>query len=72
MGQLLRGVAIVLALLVIEYFVIPKLIGASKNLDLLSDLNIGWLAAGIAFEAGSLLCWALLTRVLLVVCLVIG
>ena len=64
-SRLLRGVAIVVALLVVEFFVVPKLVGASKNLDLLSDLNVAWLAGGITFEAGSLICWALLTRVLL-------
>ena len=48
-SRLLRGAVVVLVLLVVEYFVVPKLIGASKNLDLLNDLNIGWLAVGVAF-----------------------
>jgi hypothetical protein len=54
-----------LVLLVIEYLVIPELVGASKNLHLLSEVNVGWLVAGIVFEAGSLLSYALLTRTLL-------
>jgi uncharacterized protein (TIRG00374 family) len=54
-----------LVLLVIEYLVIPELVGASKNFHLLRDLNVGWLVAGIVLEAGSLTCYALLTRTLL-------
>jgi hypothetical protein len=54
-----------LVLLVIEYLVIPELVGASKNFHLLRDLNVGWLIAGIAFEAGALTSYALLTRTLL-------
>ena len=60
-----HGLIIFLVLLIIEYLVIPELVGASKNLHLLSMLNIGWLVAGIALEAGSILCYALLTRTLL-------
>jgi uncharacterized protein (TIRG00374 family) len=60
-----HGVVIFLALLVIEYLVIPELVGASKDLHLLSDLNIWWLGVGILLEAGSVLCYALLTRSLL-------
>jgi hypothetical protein len=54
-----------LVLLVLEYIVIPELIGASKNFHLLRDLNVGWLVAGIIFEAGALASYALLTRTLL-------
>jgi uncharacterized protein (TIRG00374 family) len=60
-----NGVVISVAVLVIEYLVVPEVVGASKNLDLLSGLNVGWLAAGIMLEAGSLYCYALLTRTLL-------
>ena len=60
-----HGLLIFLALLVIEYLVIPELVGASKNLHLLSEINIGWLLGGIALEAGSIACYALLTRTLL-------
>ncbi|HLN43389.1 MAG TPA: YbhN family protein [Acidimicrobiales bacterium] len=60
-----HGLLIFLVLLVIEYLVIPELVGASKNLHLLSKLNIGWLIAGIVLEAGAIACYALLTRTLL-------
>ena len=60
-----HGLLVFLALLVLEYLVIPELVGASKNLHLLSQLNIGWLMAGIALEAGAIVCYALLTRTLL-------
>ncbi len=60
-----HGLLIFLALLVVEYLVIPELVGASKNLHLLSELNIGWLIAGIVLEAGAVACYALLTRTLL-------
>lgn len=60
-----HGLLVFLVLLVVEYLVIPELVGASKNLHLLSKLNVGWLVAGIALEAGSIVCYALLTRTLL-------
>jgi uncharacterized protein (TIRG00374 family) len=60
-----RSLLILLALLVVEYLVVPELVGASKNLDLLSSLNVGWLAGGVVAEAGSLLCYALMTQTLL-------
>ena len=52
-------------LLIIEYLVIPELVGASKDLNLLSRLNVGWMIAGVVLEAVSLFCYALLTRALL-------
>jgi uncharacterized protein (TIRG00374 family) len=60
-----HGLLVFLVLLIIEYLVIPELVGASKNLHLLSELNIGWLIAGIGLEAGAIVCYALLTRTLL-------
>jgi uncharacterized protein (TIRG00374 family) len=62
---LTHGVVVFLGLLAIEYLVIPLLVGASKNLHLLSRINLGWLVAGTVLEAASLLCYALLTRTLL-------
>ena len=62
---LTHGLVVFLGLLAIEYLVIPELVGASKNLHLLSMINLGWLVAGTVLEAGSLLCYALLTRTLL-------
>ena len=64
-GWVRHGLVVFLALLLVEYLVIPELVGASKNLHLLKGVNLGWLAAGIVFEAAAILCYALLTRTLL-------
>jgi uncharacterized protein (TIRG00374 family) len=62
----LRRLAVLLILaLIVEYLVIPELVGASKDLYLLGRLNVGWLIAGLILEAVSLFCYALLNRVLL-------
>ena len=62
----LRRLAIIfILLLIIEYLVIPELVGASKDLYLLGRLNVGWMAGGIILEGLSLFCYALLNRVLL-------
>jgi uncharacterized protein (TIRG00374 family) len=60
-----RGVLIFIVLLVIEYLVVPELVGASKDLNLLGRVNPLWLAVGVALEGLSLFCYALLTKVLL-------
>jgi uncharacterized protein (TIRG00374 family) len=60
-----RGVLIFILLLVIEYLVVPELVGASKDLYLLGRINAVWIVAGAALEALSLFCYAILTRVLL-------
>ena len=64
-GPMRRGVVIFAVLPVIEYLVVPELVGASKDLYLLGRLNAAWLIAGVALEAMSLLCYGLLTRALL-------
>jgi uncharacterized protein (TIRG00374 family) len=51
--------------LIVEYLVIPELVGASKDAYLLDRLNLGWLIAGLVLEIASLFCYALLTRALL-------
>ncbi len=51
--------------LIVEYLVIPELIGASKDWYLLGRLSIPWMIAGLALEGASLFCYALLTRDLL-------
>jgi uncharacterized protein (TIRG00374 family) len=62
----LRRVALLFILaLIIEYLVIPELVGASKDLYLLGRLNAGWMIAGVVLEVVSLFCYALLTRALL-------
>ena len=66
MRRPLRRLIILLILaLIVEYLVIPELIGASKDLYLLGRLNEGWLVAGLIVEAVALFCYALLNRVLL-------
>ena len=62
----LRRLAILLILaLIVEYLVIPELVGASKDLYLLGRLNVWWMIAGLILEGFSLFCYALLNRVLL-------
>ena len=60
-----RGVLLFVLLLVIEYLVVPELVGASKDLYLLGRVNAGWVAAGVVLEGVSLFCYAVLTKVLL-------
>src|SRR5215469_17520950 len=60
-----RLVLIFVLLLVIEYLVVPELVGASKDLYLLGRVNAGWVAAGVLLEGVSLFCYAVLTKVLL-------
>jgi hypothetical protein len=62
----LRRLLVLLILaLIVEYLVIPELVGASKDLYLLGRVNAGWLVAGVVLEGLSLFCYALLNRVLL-------
>jgi uncharacterized protein (TIRG00374 family) len=62
----LRRLLVLLILaLIVEYLVIPELVGASRDLYLLGRLNVGWLIAGVVTEAAALFCYALLNRVLL-------
>ncbi|HTR90408.1 MAG TPA: YbhN family protein [Trebonia sp.] len=60
-----RGVLLFILVLVIEYLVVPELVGASKDLYLLGRINAGWISAGVILEGLSLFCYAVLTRVLL-------
>lgn len=60
-----RTVLVLVLLLIVEYLVVPELVGASKNLYLLGRVNAGWLAAGVILEGVSLFCYAILTKVLL-------
>jgi uncharacterized protein (TIRG00374 family) len=52
-------------ILVIEYLVVPELVGASKDLYLLGQVSVWWVAAGVVLEGVSLFCYAVLTKVLL-------
>ena len=60
-----RGIVIFVLVLVIEYLVVPELVGASKDLHLLGRVNAAWLVAGLVLEALSLFCYGLLTQALL-------
>jgi uncharacterized protein (TIRG00374 family) len=60
-----RGVLIFILILIVEYLVVPELVGASKDLHLLGQVNPYWLVAGVALEGLSLFCYGLLTRALL-------
>ena len=60
-----RGVLLFVLLLVVEYLVVPELVGASKDLYLLGQVNPVWLAVGVILEGLSLFCYAVLTKVLL-------
>jgi uncharacterized protein (TIRG00374 family) len=60
-----RGILIFVVLLIIEYLVVPELVGASKDLYLLGRVNSAWLAAGLVLEGLSLFCYGLLTRAVL-------
>jgi uncharacterized protein (TIRG00374 family) len=60
-----RGILIFVLLLIIEYLVVPELVGASKDLYLLGQVNPGWLVAGVLLEGLSLFCYGLLTQAVL-------
>jgi uncharacterized protein (TIRG00374 family) len=51
--------------LIIEYLVVPELVGASKDLNLLGRVDAAWLVAGLALEGLSLFCYGLLTQAML-------
>ncbi|HEX4090764.1 MAG TPA: YbhN family protein [Trebonia sp.] len=60
-----RVVLLFIVALVIEYLVVPELVGARKDLYLLDQVNGGWAVAGVVLECVSLFCYAVLTKVLL-------
>jgi uncharacterized protein (TIRG00374 family) len=60
-----RGIILFALVLVVEYLVVPELVGASKDLGLLGQVNAVWLVAGVALEGLSLFCYGLLTQALL-------
>ena len=60
-----RLVLIFILILVIEYLVVPELVGASKDLYLLGRVSAWWVALGVLLEGASLFCYAVLTKVLL-------
>ena len=60
-----RGILLFVVLLIVEYLVVPELVGASKDLYLLGQVNVAWLVAGVVLEGLSLFCYGLLTQALL-------
>lgn len=60
-----HGLVIFVAILVIEFLVVPELVGASKNLKILAHLRPEWLVAGVLLEFGSYASYPFLTRALL-------
>lgn len=64
-APLRHGVTLLLALLVIEYLVVPKFVIASQSLHRLRHLNVLWLVVAVALEGGALFAYALLTKTLL-------
>ena len=60
-----RGIVIFALLLIVEYLVVPELVGASKDLYLLGRVNAFWLTGGVILEFASLFCYGLLTQALL-------
>jgi uncharacterized protein (TIRG00374 family) len=59
------GVLLFIVALVVEYLVVPELVGASKDLYLLGRISAWWIVAGVILEVVSLFCYAVLTKVLL-------
>src|SRR2546423_4355380 len=60
-----RGIILFALVLIVEYLVVPELVGASKDLYLLGRVNAVWLAAGLVLEGLSLFCYGLLTQAVL-------
>ena len=60
-----RGALLIILALVVEYLVVPELVGASKDLSLLGQISGWWIAVGVILEIVSLYCYAVLTKVLL-------
>lgn len=57
-----RGVLGLIAALVVEYGVLPQLVGARSALDLVADVSPRTLLVALALEAASLLCYTAFTR----------
>src|SRR6201996_6700978 len=60
-----RGALLIILALVVEYLVVPELVGASKDLNLLGRISAWWIVGGVVLEVISLFCYAVLTKVLL-------
>jgi putative heme transporter len=59
----LRRIALgLLAFLIVEYLVLPQIAGARRALELLSQVDLSYVIAGVLFEVASLAAYAQLTR----------
>jgi uncharacterized protein (TIRG00374 family) len=59
------GLGAFVILLVLEYLVLPELSGAKRSLNLLGQVNVAYLIAGVLLEAAALVAYAQLTHTLL-------
>jgi uncharacterized protein (TIRG00374 family) len=53
---------VLIAAVVVEYLVLPQLAGTRNALGLLGDVDVRWIVAGVALEAGAIVAYAELTR----------
>ncbi len=51
--------------LVVEYVVLPQIVGVRRSLHLLGQVNLGYVVVGVALEAASLAAYARLTQAVL-------
>ena len=58
-------VSIVLLVFVVEYLVLPEVASARRSLNLLGQVNVGWLVLGVALEVAALVAYAQLTQTVL-------
>ena len=60
-----RVAGLLVAFFLIEYLVLPRLVRQRGHLNLLTHVNLWFVAAGLVLEAASLIAYALLTRAIL-------
>lgn len=60
-----RGAGLLIFIAVVEYLVIPQLVGTRDAVDLLGNLRPAWVVLGVGLEALSLLSYSRLTRTVL-------
>lgn len=63
--QLKRLVLILVAVVVVEYLVLPQIAGARRSIHLLRDVNPAWLAVGVILAGAAIVAYAQLTRAML-------
>lgn len=60
-----RGAGLPIFIAVVEYLVVPQLVGTRDAVDLLGNLRPAWVVAGVALEGLSLFSYSRLTRTVL-------